>query len=101
MVLNKKILIGALLASMLAVVYLGATHHWAGVARSVAAASDKSERKVLFWYDAMEPSHHYNKPGKAPDGMDLVPMYETQSPASGGQPGAPAQPAKGERKVLY
>jgi multidrug efflux pump subunit AcrA (membrane-fusion protein) len=49
----------------------------------------------------MEPSHHYNKPGKAPDGMDLVPMYETQSPASGGQPGAPAQPAKGERKVLY
>jgi multidrug efflux pump subunit AcrA (membrane-fusion protein) len=103
MVINKKLLIGVPLAFMLAVVYLGATHHWAGLAKSVAAASDKSERKVLFWYDAMEPSHHYNKPGKAPDGMDLVPMYETQSPASGGQnsPGAPAEPSKGERKILY
>ncbi len=103
MVINKKLLIGVPLAFMLAVVYLGATHHWAGLAKSVAAASDKSERKVLFWYDAMEPSHHYNKLGKAPDGMGLVPMYETQSPASGGQnsPGAPAEPSKGERKILY
>jgi Cu(I)/Ag(I) efflux system membrane fusion protein len=34
-----------------------------------------SERKVLYWYDAMSPQHHYNKAGKAPDGMDLVPQY--------------------------
>ena len=33
------------------------------------------ERKVLYWYDAMDPQHTYNKPGKAPDGMDLVPKY--------------------------
>jgi membrane fusion protein, copper/silver efflux system len=33
------------------------------------------ERKILYWYDAMNPAHHYNKPGKAPDGMDLVPKY--------------------------
>src|SRR5450759_2993901 len=32
-----------------------------------------SERKILYWYDAMSPQHHYNKPGKAPDGMNLVP----------------------------
>jgi Cu(I)/Ag(I) efflux system membrane fusion protein len=34
-----------------------------------------TERKVLYWYDAMNPQHHYDKPGKAPDGMDLVPQY--------------------------
>src|SRR5579883_2990929 len=39
------------------------------------AASATGERKVLYWYDAMNPQHHYDKPGKAPDGMDLVPMY--------------------------
>src|SRR5690348_15909761 len=38
-----------------------------------------TERKVLYWYDAMNPQHHYNKPGKAPDGMDLVPQYEEDS----------------------
>ena len=42
-----------------------------------------SERKVLYWYDAMNPQHHYDKPGKAPDGMDLVPQYAgAQAPAS-------------------
>jgi Cu(I)/Ag(I) efflux system membrane fusion protein len=33
------------------------------------------ERKVLYWYDSMNPSMRSGKPGKAPDGMDLVPMY--------------------------
>jgi multidrug efflux pump subunit AcrA (membrane-fusion protein) len=59
-----------------------------------------SERKALYWYDAMNPQHHYDKPGKAPGGMDLVPMYAGQAflPA----PTASAPPApKGERKILY
>ena len=37
--------------------------------------SQSSERKILYWYDAMNPSKHYDKPGRAPDGMDLVPKY--------------------------
>ena len=37
--------------------------------------SKAAGRKVLYWYDMMNPEHHYDKPGKAPDGMDLVPMY--------------------------
>lgn len=54
------------------------------------------ERKVLYWYDAMSPQQHYDKPGKAPDGMDLVPKYADEDiPASGGQPGPH------EKKVLY
>jgi multidrug efflux pump subunit AcrA (membrane-fusion protein) len=43
-------------------------------------------RKVVYWYDAMHPQNHYNQPGKAPDGMDLVPKYadeETHSMSPG------------------
>jgi membrane fusion protein, copper/silver efflux system len=63
-------------------------------------AAKGSERKVLYWYDAMSPQHHYDKPGKAPDGMDLVPQYAednaSQSPAatSTSEPG-------GARKILF
>jgi len=38
-------------------------------------APPTTERKVLYWYDAMNPQRTYDKPGKAPDGMDLVPKY--------------------------
>ncbi len=74
-----------------------------------------AERKVLYWYDAMEPQHHYDKAGKAPDGMDLVAKYAEESHVSGNsgdmadmpgmdmsqnQAGSKATP-QGERKVLY
>ena len=53
-----------------------------------------SERKILYWYDAMSPQHHYNKPGKAPDGMDLVPQYaEDNSSQNGSATAAAAMPA--------
>jgi Cu(I)/Ag(I) efflux system membrane fusion protein len=39
---------------------------------SVAAAGQK---KVLYWVDPMNPANRSDKPGKAPDGMDLVPVY--------------------------
>ncbi|HYL98568.1 MAG TPA: efflux RND transporter periplasmic adaptor subunit [Blastocatellia bacterium] len=35
-----------------------------------------SRLKVLYWVDAMNPTQRYDKPGKAPDGMDLVPVYD-------------------------
>lgn len=70
-----------------------------------AAAPDPNNpgRKVLYWYDAMNPQQRYTKPGKTPDGMDLVPKYADDSAGTSSatsQP--PAQPtAPGERKVLY
>ena len=58
------------------------------------AAAPRSERKILYWYDAMNPQHHYNKPGKAPDGMDLVPQYaEDNTSQSGGATAAATMPA--------
>ena len=58
------------------------------------------ERKVLYWYDAMSPQNHYDKPGKAPDGMDLVPKYADAHAAPVQSASAAAQP-DGGRKVLY
>ena len=49
------------------------------------AAAPTTERKVLYWYDAMNPQHHYNKPGKAPDGMDLVPEYAEDNTSQSGR----------------
>lgn len=60
-----------------------------------AQSSESGERKVLYWYDAMNPQHHYDKPGKAPDGMDLLPKYAEEA-ASSTRPLTP-----GERKILY
>lgn len=95
--LDKRWMTGVLLALALGAVYLGATHRLGLFAKIVSAAQagDAGEKKVLYWYDAMEPSHHYTKPGKAPDGMDLVPMYE------GSEPQQSKAPANSEKKVLY
>lgn|GEM_PF-1843652 len=41
-------------------------------------ASTPTERKVKYWVDSMNPSFHQDHPGKAPDGMDLVPVYENE-----------------------
>lgn len=50
-----------------------------------AGATTKKERNLLYWTDAMNPGNRYDKPGKAPDGMDLVPVYEEESPTETGQ----------------
>jgi RND family efflux transporter MFP subunit len=83
----KKLILGILIVLMLGLVYAGATHRWFGQGKGkiVAAQSAADERKPLYWYDAMDPQHHYNHPGKAPDGMDLVPQYPEKTATSAGQ----------------
>jgi RND family efflux transporter MFP subunit len=61
-----------LLGIALGAVYLATTHRWPFAQSTAQQAPAKSN--VLYWYDAMNPQNHYDKPGKAPDGMDLVPM---------------------------
>lgn len=51
-----------------------------------AAGGTARERKVLYWVDAMNPSFRSDKPGKAPDGMDLVPVYAEEGQAEGEAP---------------
>jgi len=46
----------------------------------------KSERKILYYVDAMHPWYKSDKPGIAPDcGMKLVPVYEGQTPLPDGR----------------
>ncbi|MDR3763561.1 MAG: efflux RND transporter periplasmic adaptor subunit [Acidobacteriota bacterium] len=61
-----------------------------GVHTGSSSNAPAGEHKALYWYDAMNPQNHYDKPGKAPDGMDLVAKYaDTASAAPAG------------KKVLY
>lgn len=102
----KKIFVFVLLLAALGLVFAVATHRLPRFHQNqvAAQASSGNQRKVLYWYDAMNPQHHYDKPGKAPDGMDLVPAYAEQaggasSPEASSMPGMSSP--SGERKVLY
>ena len=56
-------------------------------ASEVADQPKSGERKILYYQDAMNPSHHSDKPGLAPDGMKLVPVYASETPAAALPPG--------------
>jgi membrane fusion protein, copper/silver efflux system len=67
----------------------GATQAHSGHSDKGQVSAAPGERKILYWYDAMNPSMRSDKPGKAPDGMDLVPMYaETNESREGMPPGS-------------
>ena len=44
--------------------------------------ANPGQGKILYYQDAMNPSYHSDKPGLAPDGMKLVPVYATDVPAA-------------------
>jgi RND family efflux transporter MFP subunit len=88
---GKRITALALLVLALGAVYLAARHQGPFARRMVQVAD--GGRVVLYWYDAMNPEHHSDKPGKAPDGMDLVPQFAS--------PGASKASPLGPRRILY
>ena len=48
------------------------------------APAAKKERKIKYWVSPMDPGYIRDKPGKAPCGMDLVPVYEEAGEESPG-----------------
>jgi membrane fusion protein, copper/silver efflux system len=78
-------------------------HQYSGASAGANSGGGPAERKVLYWYDAMNAQHHYDKPGKAPDGMDLVPQYADDGAQTGsGQAGDMSKlPSSSERKILF
>ncbi len=98
--INRNLLRGAALVgaiiTLLGILYAGKVKA-AFQGDHAGHAATSTDRKVAYWYDAMNPDHHYDKPGKAPDGMDLVPMYAEQPQAPAKSPAS----STGERKVLY
>ena len=98
--MTKKSLRNA--ALVLAVVVVLAAVYGPGVIRwqrsqrgQSSAVVAEAQRRVLYYYDAMNPQNHYDKPGKAPDGMDLVPQYASEDSD------AASKIAAKERKILY
>ncbi|HEY5912986.1 MAG TPA: efflux RND transporter periplasmic adaptor subunit [Verrucomicrobiae bacterium] len=60
------------------VVGLIAAAYWAGSRsgrQSLAAGSSLGARRILYYVDPMNPAHTSDKPGKAPCGMDMEPVY--------------------------
>ena len=56
----------------------------AGTKSAETPAASAPERKVLYWTDPMVPGYRSDKPGKSPFmDMDLVPIYEEDTAASG------------------
>ncbi len=51
----------------------------------------RSERKILYYRNPMNPQMTSKAPKKAPDGMDYVPVYADEAEASG----------RGEKKIAY
>ena len=103
---TKRIITLVFLAFALATIYAIARHP--DILAIVSGKQNATgERKVTYWYDAMNPEHHYDKPGKAPDGMDLVPAYDDESSAgirsgSAKQNLAPMSSTSDQKhKVLY
>jgi RND family efflux transporter MFP subunit len=46
------------------------------------SAKPSGERKIKYWRAPMDPTYISDKPGKSPMGMDLVPVYENEVPAT-------------------
>jgi Cu(I)/Ag(I) efflux system membrane fusion protein/cobalt-zinc-cadmium efflux system membrane fusion protein len=102
LVLCASVAAAAFVAGRMSVKTGVTTGSTAGTAESTQTGSSQGsegKRKILYYRDPMNPSFVYQKPGKAPCGMDLVPVYADEVPAQ--QAGAPSDKPKGERKILY
>ncbi|MCH8245405.1 MAG: efflux RND transporter periplasmic adaptor subunit [Bacteroidetes bacterium] len=59
------------------------------------SARADSERKILYWQSPMNPEEIYDRPGKSTMGMDLVAVYEDETPDQ------ELSSSTTERKILY
>ena len=95
--MNRPTKIGTLVASVVALVILGAAllrHREAPPANQVATQSAPS-----YWYDPMHPTRHFDKPGKSPFmDMQLVPKYADRAMSGGGS--APASSIEIDSRVV-
>lgn len=73
--------IGALVLALAA----GGAGYGIATLRAPAAQPAESGRKILYWYDPMVPSQHFDKPGKSPFmDMQLLPKYADEGAAEAG-----------------
>lgn len=79
----RLMLAGAAIAAVAGAAGYGLAHlHKPEQAQTAASAAPG--RAVLYWYDPMVPAQHFDKPGKSPMGMEMVPRYADTGPATSG-----------------
>ncbi|MGO9555228.1 MAG: heavy metal-binding domain-containing protein, partial [Syntrophobacteraceae bacterium] len=90
---RRGFLVPLLFFALGALCAFGYSHWYAGrnagemkTASSGIAEQGKKQPKILYYVDPMNPSNKSDKPGKAPCGMDLVPIYEDEQPGAGNLP---------------
>jgi Cu(I)/Ag(I) efflux system membrane fusion protein len=82
----KRFAIAALALVGIALAFAAGSWYGKKAARD---GSPSGVRKVLYYVDPMNPMNRYDRPGKAPCGMDLEPVYEEEAGAAKAPGGAP------------
>src|SRR5450755_3152373 len=96
----RVLALGAAIALVVGITFSGRVSAlFQGQQAATRTTATGGERRVLYWYDAMSTQHHYNKPGKAPDGMDLVPQYADDNTSQGGNATTTAAMPAGTVKI--
>ena len=95
--MNRRTRIAAFVGSALLVAILGllaVRHHKASPPKQT-----QTQEAPSYWYDPMQPSQHFDKPGKSPFmDMQLVPKYAERATNNGG--GAPASSIEVDPRVV-
>jgi len=65
-----------------------------------AQSAPQGERKVLYYYDAMNPTFRSDKPGLAADGMQLVPKYADEDAGMENMPVGTVKIAEGKQQLI-
>ena len=73
----RKVLRSLLFVLVLALAFIGGYGYRRWYAKDPSSGeSQQGGRRILYYADPMNPRYRSDKPGKALDGMDLVPVYE-------------------------
>lgn len=90
----KKVLRSFLLLSLVVAAFVGGYGYRRWYAKDPSPSeSQQGSRRILYYVDPMNPRYRSDKPGKALDGMDLVPVYEESEPDAGPRNGmGPSSP---------
>lgn len=81
--MNRRILLGASLALVLALAMGFGLGRFTGAPTPVTPAAEDG-RKILYWYDPMLPAERYPGPGKSSMGMELIPKYADEAAGEAG-----------------
>ena len=69
-------------------------------AQPAAQSAPQGERKILYYYDAMNPAFQSSKPGTATDGMPLVPKYANEDAGMENMPVGTVKIAEGKQQLI-